>query len=136
MCLEKVLRKEPPKTGKFWKYFCTNTPGILLGILDHPGGFRRGVWLKAFVPFRVEFLPYPYRIGFHGYPRKPRKSPWVRPTILIQCRYRGGHTIGKQHGLTVIVADEIFIPLPRKTKSAKSVKSADSGPSHGGNHVP
>lgn len=112
MCLDivhsKKSKKYPvPKTGWMWKRFSTVTPTY---VITSVWGMRleRGVWVKSNGATWNERYPF----GFHGYVNNPN----YRSAKTIEVKFRKGHTRGVQDDKEVIVAKEIFIPLPEPKK--------------------
>ena len=118
MCLSTVSDKKPPKSGYGWKCFWMRD-GKMHGICH--GTFERGKWLRA--SKKRNHFPPRYRLGFHIHTKRKDAATWIgcdSPSNypLIKVKYRGAHTIGEQRTylgyVSVIVADEIFIPRPKR----------------------
>jgi hypothetical protein len=111
MCLDTVSSEKPPAEGYFWKIFY-RIDGSLMTLCGYLKGIHRGKWLTA----NDEDWSEKYEAGFHGYANSSQEealAKWAKKNaIYLCCQYRGGHTMGTQHGLQVIVAREMRILLP------------------------
>lgn len=110
MCLDTVTKTGLDKSGFGWKVFKVVEGKIFSDIFDifclHP--MRPGKWHRA---KRIKL--HSYTTGFHIYTNKKGARHWYGP--IRKVKYRKGHTLGKQDGDNIIVADEMMIlPLERK----------------------
>lgn len=125
MCLREVTRiikKPTSKVRWVWKYF-VEKPNGTLGFCFVPlrGSWRvpTGKWLKAKAQEIVNNMGISYQSGFHAYPMKVCKYNGL-VDVAIKVKVRRVRTFGIQGGKKVLVADEMFVPTPRKkAKKAK-----------------
>jgi len=123
MCLDTISRKKPPKTGKGWKRFDVRNdklhsfwqgPYSILGRDALP----ISTWIKKH-NHENEVISTsksgPYLSGFHIWKEKP--SLRYKDLSILPVRYRKGHTQGMDGDIRTIVADEIFIPKPKRRKT-------------------
>ena len=122
MCLDTVIRKlKRPSRGKVqegWKTFdfITGKKGVKdlqFEFFPLEGKYKVpiGKWLKA----TVNTVTYcvdkssggysTYASGFHIYTEKPAKIGRA-----VKVKYRGAQVFGRQDGLKVVVAREMYVP--------------------------
>lgn len=121
MCLDTISKRKPMESGFFYKGFSRVKKESAGGFCTE-GTYSRGVWLTANeqqirMGGLLRHLQY-YTSGFHGFEKNDRKriaEIWgglAEGEDILPCQYRGGHTLGTQDGLPVIVAREMRILLP------------------------
>lgn len=112
MCLDSITKTGLVKSGYGWKLF-NERNGSLYSLIYDDKSLPRNRWLKAKRRV-VEISDYAeYTAGFHIFTNKKATRDWTG--VIYKVKYRKGHTLGKQYGDNVMVADEMLIlPLQRK----------------------
>jgi hypothetical protein len=127
MCLTRIYESKPPTEGTFWKVFRYRFGYLASECVDQDLIRERGIWIKA-KNVDVFKAPIPYMSGFHGFTTYQDAQQWIAgycvPELsILECQYRKGRIWGEQEWfdyvlrakvrrvLTVVVADEMLIPL-------------------------
>lgn len=139
MCLGELLNETVPNEGTFWKVFfrrpsekleftfCTmngdktaeQNKWLTAEATKWQAGGRCGDGILMDVRVYDEIRSYPS--GFHGFTTMWEAEQYCRCVVsgyphrytdkeIIECSYRTPVAVGRQYGLKVIVAREIFIP--------------------------
>src|SRR5688572_13069948 len=122
MCLNTVTRKykdNEEKEGEGWKVFDNCNSGIYFMHQSLKGKpkvpFSR--WLtasKISIQYTTARKVGYYKSGFHIYLEKPNFGSPAETTVKV--KFKGGHTMGYQDGLPVIVASKMLVPKQKRGK--------------------
>lgn len=142
MCLSTITKRIEPSSPEYkeerwgWKIFWEspyNPDRLFFKFYAHRNDNHRlvlrGRWLKAKVASiyaNGNFWQH-YDTGFHVYKKRPSgDSSTGYTTGITRVRVKGVHTIGMQDGAVVMVANRMFVPLPkaRKKKRGHHVRRA------------
>lgn len=131
MCLSVVDQiHEPalPEERWAWKAFSREPGGpLLFWVRYHRESrkVRRGCWLRAYWPYGNTGLfddrGRVYPPGFHALltRREARLMAYAREDVVLKVKIRKICAEGKQGVLHTIIAQEMFVPLPKKGKKCK-----------------
>ena len=123
MCLDtwKKYKKVVEEERWAWKWMYQYDGALCAGYVGCE--IPTGTWSRAHCSAN------PYGPGFHVYvERQSRRDMPLYMHVLskmVRVKVRGIHTYGKQDGAWCWVANELFVPVPRKlgeSKKAKQVK--------------
>ena len=121
MCLDVAYKKRPPKTGVGWKIFTRVDYTYSFKYRQLNGTFLvpTDVWLTAENKnIHATYGLREYPSGFHIYLDKPDGI------VVVRVKYRNGHTYGRQDGLRIVVASEMFVPAQKKkSTTVRKVKN-------------